>query len=76
MRPATHSTSEPPVPIESVELREYVNELRRRVEVGNDLLLSVSQDAINLRARLEESKSQLEKVLLDLHWYQSKSKMD
>ena len=76
MRPATHSTAEPPVPIESVELREYVNELRRRVEVGNDLLLSVSQDAINLRARLEESKSQLEKVLLDLHWYRSKSKMD
>lgn len=76
MRPATHSTAEPPVTIESVELREYVNELRRRVEVGNDLLLAVSQDAIKLKVDLTEAKTQLEKVLLDLHWYQSKSKMD
>ena len=76
MRPATHSTSEPPVPIESVELREYVNELRRRIEVGNDLLLSVSQDAIKLKADLTETQSRLESVLLDLHWYRSKSKMD
>jgi hypothetical protein len=59
-----------------VELREYVNELRRRIEVGNDLLLSVSQDAIKLKADLTETKSQLESVLLDLHWYRSKSKMD
>jgi hypothetical protein len=76
MRPATHSTADPPVPVESVELREYINELRRRIEVGNDLLLAVSNDTIKLKEQLAGYKANLERVLLDLHWYQSKRKMD
>ena len=76
MRPATHSTPEPPEPIQSVELQEYVNALRRRVEVGNDLLEATVSDVHRLRTALDESKAQLERVLVDLHWYQSKSKMD
>ena len=38
IRPAQTTTHEPPVKIESVELQEYINELRRRIEVQNVLL--------------------------------------
>ena len=36
MRPATFSTENPPQPITCVETLEYVNGLRRRIEIQND----------------------------------------
>jgi hypothetical protein len=59
MRPATHSTQEPPVQIESAELQAYVNDLRRRIEVQNDLMAALAKD-------VERYKSEVEKLSLDL----------
>ena len=59
MRPATHSTDEPPVPIENVQLQAYVNDLRRRIEVQNDLMAALAKD-------VERYKSEVEKLSLDL----------
>lgn len=59
MRPATHSTDEPPVPIENVQLQAYVNDLRRRIEVQNDLMTVLVKEA-------EKYKTEVEKLSLDL----------
>ena len=59
MRPAIHSTQEPPVQIESAELQAYVNDLRRRIEVQNDLMAALAKD-------VERYKSEVEKLSLDL----------
>lgn len=59
MRPATHSTDEPPVPIENVQLQAYVNDLRRRIEVQNDLMAVLVKEA-------EKYKTEVEKLSLDL----------
>ena len=59
MRPATHSTDEPPVPIENVQLQAYVNDLRRRIEVQNDLMAALAKE-------VEKYKTEVEKLSLDL----------
>lgn len=59
MRPATHSTDEPPVRIENVQLQAYVNDLRRRIEVQNDLMAVLVKEA-------EKYKTEVEKLSLDL----------
>jgi uncharacterized protein (UPF0335 family) len=76
IRPATHSTDDPPVPITDVLLREYVYALRRRIEVGQDLLESLVEDIRRLKQERDGLQNQLERVLVDLHWYESKRKMD
>lgn len=59
MRPATHSTDEPPVPIENVQLQAYVNDLRRRIEVQNDLMAALAKD-------VQKLQNEVEKLSLDL----------
>lgn len=59
LRPATFSTQEPPVPVESLELREYINGLRRRIEVQNDLAESLAKE-------LRKYKEEVDKLSLDL----------
>ena len=54
MRPATHSTDEPPVPIENVQLQAYVNDLRRRIEVQNDLMAALAKDVQRLQTEVEK----------------------
>lgn len=76
MRPAINSTDDPPVPITDVLLREYVYALRRRIEVGQDLLESLVGDIRRLKQERDGLQNQLERVLVDLHWYESKRKMD
>lgn len=76
MRPAINSTDDPPVPITDVLLREYVYALRRRIEVGQDLLESLVEDIRRLKQERDGLQNQLERVLVDLHWYESKRKMD
>jgi len=59
LRPATFSTQEPPVPVESLELREYIQELRRRIEVQNDLAEALAKE-------LRKYKEEVDKLSLDL----------
>ena len=75
MRPAINSTDDPPVPITDVLLREYVYALRRRIEVGNDLLEALTGDVRRLKQERDGLQDQLSRVLLDLHWYESGRKI-
>ena len=59
MRPATHSTDEPPVPIDNPQLQAYVNDLRRRIEVQNDLMAALAKD-------VQKLQNEVEKLSLDL----------
>jgi len=75
LRPAINSTDDPPVPITDVLLREYVYALRRRIEVGNDLLEALTGDIRRLKQERDGLQDQLSRVLLDLHWYESGRKI-
>lgn len=76
MRPAINSTDDPPVPIKDLLLREYVYGLRRRIEVSQDLAESLVEDLRRLKQERDGLQDQLERVLVDLHWYEAKRKMD
>ena len=76
MRPAINSTDDPPVPIQDLLLREYVYGLRRRIEVSQDLAESLVEDIRRLKQERDGLQTHLERVLLDLHWYESGRKMD
>ena len=76
MRPAINSTDDPPIPIHDLQLREYVFGLRRRIEVGNDLASALAEDIRRLKQERDGLQTHLERVLLDLHWYESGRKMD
>ena len=66
MRPATFSTENPPQPITCVETLEYVNGLRRRIEVQNDQMEQLVHQVFTLRARNERLNNEVEKLSLDL----------
>ena len=51
MIPAHFTTDDPPLKIDSVELQEYVNGLRRRIEVQNYLLEILSKELQEERGR-------------------------
>lgn len=76
LRPAINSTDDPPVPITDVLLREYVYALRRRIEVGNDLLEALTRDLRGVKQERDGLTNQLERVMLDLYWYESGRKID
>jgi hypothetical protein len=76
MRPAINSTDDPPIPIHDLQLREYVFALRRRIEVGNDLMAALSDDIRRLKQERDGLQDQLSRVLIDLHWYEAKRNMD
>lgn len=59
MRPAIFSTENPPRPIDCVETLEYVQSLRRRIEVQNDLLEVLAKEVLH-------HKNEVEKLALDL----------
>ena len=75
LRPAINSTEDPPIPIEDLRLREYVFALRRRIEVGQDLMEALVQDIDRLKAEKAALQAQLDGVLLDLHWLETKRKI-
>jgi hypothetical protein len=54
IRPAQTTTHGPPVKIESVELQEYINELRRRIEVQNVLLEELAKQVAHGRQVVEK----------------------
>lgn len=76
MKPATHSTDDPPVPIEDLLLREYVYGLRRRIEVQNCLMESLVKDNERLTAERNGLADQIDAVLIDLHWYKTRRNME
>ena len=76
IRPAINSTDDPPIPIHDLQLREYVFALRRRIEVGQDLMEALTEDIRRLKQERDGLQNQLERVLVDLHWYEAKRKMD
>ena len=53
MIPAHFTTDDPPFKIDSVELQEYVNALRRRIEVQNYLLEILSKELQAERGRVK-----------------------
>ena len=59
LRPAIFSTNNPPQPITCVETLEYVQELRRRIEVQNDLMEALVKEVVQYR-------NEVEKLALDL----------
>ena len=59
MRPAIFSTENPPQPITCVETLEYVQSLRRRIEVQNDQMEALSKEVAHY-------KDEVEKLALDL----------
>jgi hypothetical protein len=66
MRPAIFSTDEPPQPITCVETLEYVQSLRRRIEVQNDLGEHLSNQVLHLLAKNRRLEGEVEKLALDL----------
>ncbi len=60
LRPATHSTNDPPIEITDLRLREYVAELRRRIEIQNIQLE-------HLAKQIQKLQTETEQLSLDLH---------
>jgi hypothetical protein len=69
--PAINSTDDPPIPIHDLQLREYVFALRRRIEVQNVLLESLAEEVKGLKQERDGLTTHIERLLLDLHWYES-----
>ena len=66
MRPATFSTENPPQPITCVETLEYVNGLRRRIEVQNDQMEHLAEQVQQLSLKNNQLTDEIEKLALDL----------
>ena len=66
MRPATFSTENPPQPITCVETLEYVNGLRRRIEVQNDQMEQLAAQSQELLGKVQHLTGEVEKLSLDL----------
>lgn len=67
MRPAIHSTDSPPTPIQDVELAEYVNALRRRIEVDLDQITALAKQVYDLQGENTRLKFEVEMLSLDLN---------
>jgi len=66
MRPAIFSTENPPQPITCVETLEYINGLRRRIEVQNDQMEQLAAQSQELLGKVRYLTNEVEKLSLDL----------
>ncbi len=66
MRPAEFSTENPPRPIDCLETKEYIQGLRRRIEVQNDLMEHLSAQVLQLLGKNRRLEEEVEKLALDL----------
>lgn len=66
MRPAIHSTEEPPSRITDLELNEYVNELRRRIEVQNDQMEILADQLKSAKKKIVDLEDMIERLTIDL----------
>lgn len=67
IRPAIPSTDSPPAPIQDLELAEYVNALRRRVEVDLDQITALATQVYTLQGENARLKFEVEMLSLDLN---------
>jgi hypothetical protein len=75
LRPAINSTEDPPQPVEDLAMREYIFALRRRIEVQDCLVEALTEDVKALKDERDNLKAQVESLLIDLHWMESKRKI-
>jgi hypothetical protein len=75
LRPAINSTEDPPQPVEDLAMREYIFALRRRIEVQDCLVEALTEDVKALKDERDGLKAQVESLLIDLHWMESKRKI-
>lgn len=75
LRPAINSTEDPPAPVEDLAMREYIFALRRRIEVQDCLVEALTEDVKRMKDERDGLKAQVESLLLDLHWLESKRKI-
>jgi septal ring factor EnvC (AmiA/AmiB activator) len=66
MRPAIHSTEESPSRITDLELKEYVNELRRRIEVQNDQMEILADQLKSAKKKIVDLEDMIERLTIDL----------
>ena len=66
MRLAEFSTENPPRPIDCVETLEYVQSLRRRIEVQNDQMEALVAQSQALLGKVRYLGDEVEKLSLDL----------
>jgi len=66
MRPAIFSTENPPYPIDNPETLEYVNALRRRIEVQIDQMEHLAEQVHKLLLKNKYLTDEIEKLALDL----------
>ena len=66
MRPAIFSTDNPPHHITCVETLEYVNALRRRIEVQNDQMDALAAQVHKFQKENARLNNEVEKLALDL----------
>jgi predicted RNase H-like nuclease (RuvC/YqgF family) len=66
LRPAIFSTDNPPHHITCVETVEYVNALRRRIEVQNDQMEALAAQVHKLQKENARLNNEVEKLALDL----------
>ena len=66
MRQAIFSTENPPHPIDDPETLEYINALRRRIEVQTDLMDSLAAQVHHLKIKNDFLVNEVEKLALDL----------
>ena len=66
LRPALNSTEDPPSRTTDQELLEYINALRRRIEVQNDQMEHLAAEVHELKAAAKKLIDEIEKLALDL----------
>jgi hypothetical protein len=66
MRPAIFSTEKPPRTIDCVETMEYIQGLRRRIEVQNDLMEHLAVQVQQLKGKNRKLEGEIKKLALDL----------
>lgn len=54
MRPAVFTTDEPPAPIDDMLVKEYINELRRRIEILNIQIETLVKQLHSTKERVNE----------------------
>ena len=66
MRPAEFSTPNPPTPVENQELAGYIFDLRRRIEVQNDQMEALANQALTLLNKVKHLQEEIDRLSLDL----------
>jgi predicted RNase H-like nuclease (RuvC/YqgF family) len=66
MRPAIFSTENPPRTIDCAETKEYIQGLRRRIEVQNDLMEHLATQVQQLTRKNKRLEDEVDKLALDL----------